>query len=42
MFQTLKRLYSLGKLDNSSLQNAIKKGWITKEQALEINPNGNF
>lgn len=37
MFETIKRLYDLGKLNDTALLNAVKKGWITKEQALQIN-----
>ena len=36
MFETLKRLYSDGKLTNTGLENAVAKGWITQEQADEI------
>lgn len=39
MFNTLKRLYNQGKLDDNGLLNAVKKGWITEEQAKEINEN---
>ena len=36
MFDTLKRLYSDGKLTDTGLENAVAKGWITQEQADEI------
>lgn len=36
MFNTLKRLYLVGSLLESGLDNAIKKGWITEEQKLII------
>lgn len=39
MFQTLKRLYNSGQLTDIALLNSIKKSWISKEQALQINPN---
>ena len=40
MFERLKRLYSEGKIDESGLQAAVDKGWITAEQKQEI-MNGN-
>ena len=33
MFETLKRLFKLGKLDEKGLENAVKSNWITQEQA---------
>lgn len=36
MFERLSRLYQEGKIDEVGLMNAIKRGWITKEQAQEI------
>ena len=40
MFERLKRLYNAGQLDEASIENAVKKGWITEEQAFEIfSPN---
>lgn len=36
MFETLKRLYTEGKLSEEGLNNAVEKGWITEEQKLEI------
>ncbi|MFS1511762.1 XkdX family protein [Chengkuizengella sp. SCS-71B] len=32
MFQTLKRLYDAGRLNEAGLQNAVNKGWITQAQ----------
>lgn len=42
MFETLKRLYKMGKLDENGLRNAVIKKWITQEQAQEINPDFNL
>lgn len=36
MFETLKRLYGAGKLDEAGLERAVVKGWITEAQAEEI------
>jgi hypothetical protein len=36
MFETLKRLYLEGKIDEVKLDNAVNKGWITVEQKLKI------
>lgn len=36
MFETLKRLYETGKLNDDGLQSAVSKRWITAEQAEEI------
>lgn len=36
MFETLKRLWTEGKLTEAMLNNAIAKGWITVEQKAEI------
>ncbi len=36
MFERLKRLYDTGQLDETNIKNAVKKGWITEEQAFEI------
>ena len=36
MFERLKRLYDAGQLDETGIENAVKKGWITQEQADEI------
>ena len=36
MYQTLKRLYQSGELTAAKLMNAVKKKWITKEDADEI------
>ena len=39
MFETLKRLYNSGKLNDDGLQNAIERKWITAEQTEEIKQN---
>lgn len=36
MFERLKRLYNAGQLDETAIQNAVAKGWLTAEQAEEI------
>ena len=36
MYETLKRLYRLGKLSNEKLANAVMKGWVTQQEADEI------
>lgn len=36
MYETLKRLYSQGKIDATGLEKAIEKKWITREQYEEI------
>ena len=36
MFETLKRLYSAGAIDIKSIESAVKKSWITSEQASKI------
>lgn len=36
MYNTLKRLYSTGKLTQNGLNNAVLRGWITEEQKEEI------
>lgn len=36
MYNTLKRLYQAGKLDEAGLESAVTKGWITEEQKKEI------
>ena len=36
MYETLKRLYQSGALSEAKLANAVKKKWITKEQADKI------
>ena len=41
MFERLKRLYNAGQLDETSIENAVKKGWITEEQAHEITNSKN-
>ena len=36
MFETLKRLYDAGQIDQTKLLKAIEKEWITQEQYNEI------
>lgn len=36
MYATVKRLYVTGKIDESGLDNAIKKGWITQGEKATI------
>ena len=36
MYETIMRLFFAGKLSENGLENAIKKGWITREQAGEM------
>lgn len=36
MYERLKRLYRNGEINESGLEKAVKKGWITKEQMDEI------
>lgn len=36
MFNKLKRMYLAGRLNEFMLGNAVKKGWISEEQKLEI------
>ena len=36
MFETLKRLYGAKMIDETKLENAVSKGWITEEQKNEI------
>lgn len=36
MYNKLKDMYIRGLLDETKLDNAIKKGWITPEQKQEI------
>lgn len=36
MYETLKRLYTEGRLTKEGLANAVIKGWITAEQYQEI------
>ncbi len=36
MFERLKRLYQEGKITQEGIENAVKKGWLTSEQANEI------
>lgn len=36
MFETLKRLYDTGKLNEQGLQNAVTKGWLTTGEYNQI------
>ncbi len=36
MYATVKRLYHEGKIDESGLDNAISRGWITSEEKKKI------
>ena len=36
MYETIMRLFFAGKLSENGLKNAIKRGWITREQAGEM------
>ena len=36
MYESIKRLYLSGRLSKTGVQAAVKKGWITSEQAKEI------
>ncbi len=36
MYEVIKRLYKNGKLTNKGLVSAVTRGWITPEQAEEI------
>ena len=36
MYATVRRLYLQNKVDESGLDNAIKKGWITEEEKKKI------
>ena len=36
MYATVKRLYHEGKIDESGLDNAISRGWITSEEKRKI------
>lgn len=36
MYTTIKRLYHEDKIDESGLDNAIKKGWITDKEKVDI------
>lgn len=36
MFETIKRLYLEGKLDNNGVKKAVKKGMITQEDCEKI------
>lgn len=36
MYATVRRLYQEGKIDESGLDNAITRGWITSEEKKKI------
>lgn len=36
MYATVRRLYLTGKIDESGLDNAIKRGWITEQEKANI------
>ncbi len=36
MYATVRRLYMAEKIDESGLDNAIKRGWITSEEKANI------
>lgn len=36
MFATIKRNYLAGRINEAGVQNAVKRGWLTAEQAAEI------
>ena len=36
MYENIKRLYKARRLTAAGVQNAVTRGWITAEQALEI------
>lgn len=36
MYAAVRRLYQEGKIDESGLDNAIKKGWITAKEKADI------
>lgn len=36
MYNRLKKLYLAGRLNDTGLENAVAKGWITEEQKAEI------
>lgn len=36
MYETIVRLFFAGKLSENGLENAVKKGWITQEQAAVL------
>lgn len=41
MYETIKRLYKEHKIDNKSIQNAVKKEFITDKQAKDIMSESN-
>lgn len=36
MYSIVKKIYLEGKIDDTGLDNAVTKGWITEEQKAEI------
>lgn len=36
MYETIKRLYDTGRLSEAGVERAVKKGWITEDQASNI------
>lgn len=40
MFDLIARMYRTGKLDETGVQAAVDRGWITQEQADEIIDSG--
>lgn len=36
MYERLKALYRAGRLTDAQLADAVKRGWITEEQRVEI------
>ena len=36
MFETIKRLYREGRIHEKGVRNAVKRKWITEEEANEI------
>lgn len=36
MYETLKRLYDSGRLSEEGLRDAVRKGWITETQMVQI------
>lgn len=42
MYERLKRLYRNGEINESGLEKAVKKGWITKEQWMRLLKENNY
>lgn len=36
MFERIRRLYQAGRLGETGLREAVRRGWISREQAEEI------